>query len=480
MAAINAKTEAYDTVYVGNGVSSTEAATTIGQAVIDAVLPYNGKTIGKASIEVTQAETNSIKGEATIIISTRDFEVVGTLKIQDGILTWGEIEELTPGIKLSNSALTIESGKTGLLTVSYKLIPNNTAVTWTSSDITNKITVSNGTVTVDSSVANNTTATITAKVTYNGTDYTKTCTVTAKKREPIAGVVGDNIPYDVAYKDVNTAYDFTSTNGWRILDAEETETEEEYKNVKIISTGLPAKLHYNFQNDENYATITANTKPIWWGTDGQVTDLFGSAHATGFIYASSGKPNYYAAAGLFKNFTSIPLDGSISKPNTGFVASTTNNTAAITNTDYKGLTGTTAEKTKTNITTPNGSIFLTNYAEEVHNLTIEELNFARGLGAIVDYNINPSSTDAVGTAGTGLFSLRNLANSYSYTSDTSCPYWLASPDVASSANLRGVIFGGEFSAFSGGDCSVRPVVSLKSNIRIKKVNNVWTFITANQ
>lgn len=86
LTAVNAKTEAYDTAYVGNWVSGSEAATKIGQAVIDAVLPYNGKTIGKASIEVEQLADRS----AEITIKTRDFTEKGTITLNDGVLTWGE------------------------------------------------------------------------------------------------------------------------------------------------------------------------------------------------------------------------------------------------------------------------------------------------------------------------------------------------------------------------------------------------------
>lgn len=52
-------------------------------------MPYNEKTIGKASIEVEQLANRSAK----IIISTRDFEITGTITIQDGILTWGGIKK---------------------------------------------------------------------------------------------------------------------------------------------------------------------------------------------------------------------------------------------------------------------------------------------------------------------------------------------------------------------------------------------------
>ena len=580
VSAINAKTTAYETAYVGNSVSAGNAATTIGQAVIDAVLPFNGTSTGKASIEVTQAETNSVKGDATITITTRDFEVIGTITINDGILTWGEVEPNIPGVFLDKTEATLNPNGTLTLTARKKNVSEN--ITWTitgDSTITKtedsgdnlKVTIkvapgaSNGDnaiikasaggyeatceITVEKVVVTNVafsstpseiqkgesiTLTITttgaggktatpSSVTFeakegtsnstkvylvqDGTDNKKAVlkgvtaggpitikatadgvsaqfNVTVVTRQPIEGVVGDYIPYDVSYKDIYSDNVFTSATGWRILDAEATDTAGEYKNVKIISTGIPAKVYYHYKNDKNNATITADTKPTWWGTDEQVETIFGKTYSeAGFIHkdadsTKNGYPNYYAAAGLFKKFISIPLNGSSSKPNTGYVATTTNNAAAITNTDYNGLTGTTEQKTKTNITTPNGSIFLTNKAEEVHNLTIQELNFARGLDSVVNYSKNPNSRDAVGTAGTGLFYLRNL-NAYGYTSDKGV-YWLASPNTDSSNTLRRVNYDGFFSDGSGGYGGLRPVVSLKSNIHIKKVDNVWTFITVNQ
>ena len=180
LTATSAKADALQATYVSNNANKT-----IAQSVIDALLAKNNTNVGSATIEVVS--------DGTVTISTTGYEVIGTVD-ENGTLTFGEVETTLPGIKLSSEALSIEPGKTDTLTVTFKKIPDTTPITWTSSDTTNKITVSNGTVTVNSSVANGTTATITAKVTYNGTDYTKTCLITA--REVIRPQVGDFVTYD--------------------------------------------------------------------------------------------------------------------------------------------------------------------------------------------------------------------------------------------------------------------------------------------
>lgn len=61
----------------------------------------------------------------------------------------------------------------GSLILTATTVPANAVVTWTSSDDT-KASVVNGTVTGEAEGS----ATITAKITVDGTDYTDTCTVT--------------------------------------------------------------------------------------------------------------------------------------------------------------------------------------------------------------------------------------------------------------------------------------------------------------
>ncbi len=77
----------------------------------------------------------------------------------------------TPSVNLSKSNITLEELLTATLTATTA--PGGQSVTWTSSD-TKVATVSNGTVTAKKAG----TAVITAKFTYNGNTYSKSCTVT--------------------------------------------------------------------------------------------------------------------------------------------------------------------------------------------------------------------------------------------------------------------------------------------------------------
>ena len=71
----------------------------------------NGTNTGKASISVVQEENAGVKGNALITISTRDFEIEGKITLQDGILTWGEIEDNVPRIKGIPTSLILKSGE---------------------------------------------------------------------------------------------------------------------------------------------------------------------------------------------------------------------------------------------------------------------------------------------------------------------------------------------------------------------------------
>ena len=93
LTAVNAKTEAYDTVYVGNGVSSTETSDYVGRAVIKAVVEQitSKNQYGKATVEITGFGTlDNITSDAEITITTRDAQEKGTITLEDGVLTWGE------------------------------------------------------------------------------------------------------------------------------------------------------------------------------------------------------------------------------------------------------------------------------------------------------------------------------------------------------------------------------------------------------
>lgn len=101
--------DAYNDVYVDNNstITASNASTTIGQKVIDAILKYYGRTNGRQAsdnkIEYTTTNGNvSIKIEqekgknAKIFLNTRDVEEYAEIKIAGGNLDWNA----TPPMKV--------------------------------------------------------------------------------------------------------------------------------------------------------------------------------------------------------------------------------------------------------------------------------------------------------------------------------------------------------------------------------------------
>ena len=292
----------------------------------------------------------------------------------------------------------------------------------------------------------------TATITVAGkisTSVKGTCTVTVTKA--VGAPIGDYVTnYGVTYTDMYTGYGFTAENGWRILDGGTKNADGTYSNVKLVSTGVPAKLYYD------RTTNAGRDTNGWWGTDVQVEALYGKTYSdAGYDYNNGGYPNRYAAAGLLKNFELIPfVKGTSANANQGcYTKVNTTETGNI-----------------------NGSIFKTAKASEVHNLTLEELNTARNLAT------NNTSTSTATTDGdTGLFYLRNLANEnseYLYTSSKSPYYWLASPNAGGTSNVWCVNYSGSIGNLYNYARGVRPVVSLNSRIQ-KIADGKWQIIEQN-
>lgn len=207
--------------------------------------------------------------------------------------------------------------------------------------------------------------------------------------------IGDYVQYNVSYKDMYSNYEFTANNGWRILDLGTRNADGTYSDVKIISTGVPVKLHYS------YLENIGNQNNAWWASDLQVENVYGKEYSTG----SNNYPNRYMAVGLSENFESICFSkGNTTTPNQGiYTKVNSNETESI----Y-------------------GSIFKTEEASEVHALTLEELNKARGL------NRDDNTTVTAKDASTGLFYLRDLANEnseYGYTESLTTACWIGTPYI---------------------------------------------------
>ena len=115
--------------------------------------------------EVIQMTCTVVQNTSPIWV-TDDFTVV-----DNGDGTFTVSEDVNPDIVLNKSNLTLTVGDTATLTATTT--PAGETVTWTS-DTTSVATVSNGVV----SAVTAGTATITARITVGGTNYTDTCAVT--------------------------------------------------------------------------------------------------------------------------------------------------------------------------------------------------------------------------------------------------------------------------------------------------------------
>ena len=240
--------------------------------------------------------------------------------------------------------------------------------------------------------------------------------------------IGDYVEYAVTYEDMSTEYEFSSQNGWRVLDTgTKDENTNKYTGVKLISTGIPVKLNYS------HSTNMGNVNNGWWGTDAQVSEIFGSSHANGY----TNNINDYCSAGLRQNFRLIPFsNGNSANANEGFFKKVNNKTTSFSGDEF----------------------LISSVASEIHNLTLEELNRARNA------NSEDVSTTQNNDAAPGLFCLLDLSQ-YDYTSSTECYYWIASPNYASNYYIWIAYSLSHHYIDPNQSYGLRPVITLKDNIK---------------
>jgi len=257
---------------------------------------------------------------------------------------------------------------------------------------------------------------------------------------------GDFVKYNVTYIDVYSGYRYTAMNGWRILDAN-AKDDNGKSVVKLISTGIPGKLSFIYNNIFDYE---------YNGTDGRwaANKTQRQKYANKFYDTpSNDDARMYMAAGLYYNFTKIVFEGiDFPEGNKGYLVN---------------INGTSAKTT--------GSVFLTGGATNVHNLTLTELNDARNRKEGVILPSPESSVSDKNDAALGLFKIDNLNKLLDISGDQG-GYWLASPTDAGIypyavwyTNGNGAIR----SSNTGGSTfiGIRPVVCIPSNIPLEKVIN---------
>ena len=278
-----------------------------------------------------------------------------------------------------------------------------------------------------------------------------TITSTVKVKEPVNVSKGAFVEYNVAYKDAYKGYDYTATNGWRLLDYTKN-ADGTYSNVKLISTGVPARLYY-------YSDDTTNSS--WYVTDSAKLTNFKNVLGSDYQFYT-GSSTYYglqASAGMYYNFGDIKFAyGTSSRGNSlGYFTEITSN-------------GTTYNSTNTTETTGSNLFIPTGVNAKVRLLTLPEMNKMLGR---TDIDSTTTMTDPTGAD--GLFVLQNIKNITGMSSNTynTGVYWLASPypnasnyDYVCSVDCSGGVC---FLNYSRG--VVRPVVSLESNIQLTDDGN---------
>ena len=227
-------------------------------------------------------------------------------------------------------------------------------------------------------------------------------------REPVILEIGDYVKYDVTYTDVFTGNEFTSETGWRVLETGTNNGDGTYTGLKLISTGIPAQLYYvkTTITDKEYNGAYGN----WAGNATQrnaYADLFWSSYND-----NNDNPNMYVAAGLYYNFTKIRFSRELDQDeypneNEGY---------------YININGQTEGELEE-------TAFLKDGAIGVHNLTLAELNIARGKE---DLKSEDQLTDNDGAK--GLFNLTELEG---YESNSFLNMYI----LASPTNSNNALFG---------------------------------------
>ena len=259
-------------------------------------------------------------------------------------------------------------------------------------------------------------------------------------REPVILEIGDYVKYDVTYTDVFTENEFTSETGWRVLETGTNNGDGTYTGLKLISTGIPAQLYYvkTTITDKEYNGAYGN----WAGNESQrnaYAELFWSSYND-----NNDNQNMYAAAGLYYNFTKIRFSRELDQDeypneNEGY---------------YININGQTEGELEE-------TAFLKDGAIGVHNLTLAELNIARG-----ENDLRSTSAITADDGAKGLFQLSALEE-YGYNNENMWDYFLASPHTSSNALYYTSNWFGITPII--GISAVRPVIELPDNYQVEKI-----------
>ena len=231
------------------------------------------------------------------------------------------------------------------------------------------------------------------------------------------------------------------------------------KNVKLISTGIPARMrYYYYEKINNYSHWI---KPDTDENKAKLTSFRNNVLGTDYtIYSGGVTYSLYiglqASAGFYYNLGKMTFKygTDYNEKNMGYYTKVKNGSTTYSNTEN-------------NTTNPTGNnLFVARNDAEIRMLTLPELNAALGR---TDVNSTSDITDT-----TGLYQLNKISTGTALTNNkyTSGYYWLASPWPVNGSDyiysVCNISNGGALNYLNDSDHGVRPVVSLLSDIQLTK------------
>lgn len=267
---------------------------------------------------------------------------------------------------------------------------------------------------------------------------------------------GDFVEYNVSYTDASLNYQYTTKNGWRILDYIDN-GDGTYSNVKIISTGIPAKIYYDYAESTNSSWFEKNTAKL-----SEFRTILGDNYA---LYSSNASYNaLQAAAGMYYNFGNIEFayGNDYREKNLGHFTSITSNGVTYNSSN-------TVEATGSNLFIEDG------VNVEVRLLTLPEVNKAIGRTDINSIEIITAEEDSIGLY--RLDQLKNVTGMNDKIYNQVTGYWLASPqpDTSNRTKCSYILSNGSISHSDSIVNGVRPVICINSNVKLIDSDNDKAF-----
>lgn len=283
--------------------------------------------------------------------------------------------------------------------------------------------------------------------------------------------IGDFIKYDVAYKDMivknnqGESYEYTYTNGWRILEYEKTE-DGKAKNLKIISTGIPLAYKWLY-NGYSYGGLDYS-----WTKKYKNTQTYTNFVKLSFSPASSydfNIENAYFVTGLYYDFENFKFkNGSYSDEDND---STTDEIGRYSYINKNGIVYNEAEITV-------GQTFKIKNNTIVRNMILPEVNTIRGLSS-------KDLTKLIDDNGRYIIRINQLGiilEDIDTSSVNSAKYYIASVCHLSGANYNKnqvlSISGNNLDTIAEKTAGMRPVIEFKDEVEIALSDNgeYWNII----